>query len=358
LTGSGNTNSTQYYDATTNKLEFARLNTAIQMIKQNYPKIKIEVVGGFGDTTNKLTGSKILSKLQSQLDSMLVINGIDKTIISTGADELVSQAIASQLTSKNIRTYISNPSFENHYDARKTTYEITSTKITQSNLKNVLKGNSPDLFAYILTPGDEGTLVELEKIAMEIFELKKKNPFVESKIAFIDSLKPNGSTVNPKRIKKIFDKYNIDFGRITFGSWGTGGNVIGDTLARLKVQNNLSENRKSDTDIEKIRAARYQAFAHDFIILNKSLRPELKQAFIEAGINFDPTNPRLNYDLLPKEKSKQVKEILEKYVNKKMIEVFGKEVSEKYYFKLSYGFRRLFEINIQAIDLRTKSPVL
>ena len=357
LIGTGDIESIDEYDKTTHTIEFARLKTVIELIEIKCPETKIEVVATIGDSKNKKFAHELIDILQIKLDLILAQNNISETKLSTGADEMAVQIMASQLPNKIIYTYSTNPNHKNHYDGKKTTSEITETKISQINLTEVTNPNNADLFAYVITPSGVNSENQLEQIAKQITELKIQNPFIESKIGIIDSKNPNGGSINPTLIKKVFEKHNINFGRITFGSWGTGGNVIGMTIAQLKIQNAFLETKSTDR-VEMIRASRFQAFAHDMIFLNKSLRPELRQEFINAGINFDPTNPRLNYDLIPKEKSKLVIQILEKYVNKKMLEVFGSDFDSKYFMKGSYSFRRLFEMNWQLCDKKTGQPIL
>ena len=357
LIGTGKTESMSEYIDSTHTIEFARLKTVIELIKIKCPDTKIEVVATIGDSKNKEFSHELIELLQSKLDLILSQNNISETKISTGADELVPVIMASKLSNKSIYTFVTNPNHKNRYDGQKITSEIIETKLKQMDLTEVSDPKSADLFAFVITPSEQNTEGQLEVIAKQIKELKIQNPYAESKIAIIDSKNPNGGSINPLLIKKVFEKYNINFGRITFGSWGTGGNVIGMTIAQLKIQNAFLETKTTDR-IEMIRTSRFQAFAHDMIFLNKSLRPELRQEFINAGVNFDPTNPRLNYDLIPKEKSKLVIQVLEKYVNKKMLEVFGSDFDSKYFVKLSYGFRRMFEMNLQVCDKKTGQPIL
>ncbi len=360
--------------------ELARLKESLEIIKQINPTAEVEVVYGMGDSVNQNPGQESFgNKIRNQLQLELAktINEFNQTNstsiitpqISWGADELVLQAMAKQIPTKSAFVYISNPNATNYWDAGATTQEVLNEQASATNISLTNDFTNSDLKVFIITrkpglPQSRTNLEEQREYNMQILDhigktIQNLSPEELRKVTIIDSVFPAGSSIELSDIKEILvDKYQIDISLIHWSSWGTAGNNLGQAFGEQKIRiaalNNSSQNNN-----EIMIAQSLQAFAHDFIFNNETVKDELNNLFIKNGIQgIDATSPDFDYWQLSPETINQIHPIIESFINEKLTELLGNSFSNLYRIKLTYQFSRNYEAVVQLVRKHDQSVVI
>jgi|GEM_PF-5109413 len=367
--------------------ELDRLKISLDIISRENPGVDLEIVYGMGDSVNfgvaeeASLGYQVRESLQLKLKE--IVNQFNKERESSnkvkipdltwGADELVLQSMAKQLPEISAYVYISNPSAKNYWDSGSTTGKIVREKAEKLgiNLVDDLKADS-DIKIFIINrkpglPRDRTRLAEqreYNKSQLDLIAKFLKNLSEEEreKVLIIDSVFPAGSSIELSDIKEILaEKHNLDLSKIHWSSWGTAGNNISHSLAEQKIRANFinnSQNAEFDTASEQLFAQQIQAFAHDFIFNNETIKPQLVEAFEGKDIQVDPLSPKFDYWPIDPLEIEKIHLVMEGLINQKLEELFGDSFSEKYYLKLTYQFSRNYEAVTQLIRKTKNEEVL
>ncbi|MCA2959333.1 MAG: DUF4127 family protein [Silvanigrellales bacterium] len=191
------------------------------------------VVLGMGDSTTDF-GPTVRAEVQARVDDVLTKLDVAQvaTPVSWGADELVAVAFARALPERGVKVWFSNPNARHTWDGRRTTLEIVNEKIRQTRLR--VEDKSPDIWSVVLSrrPGQDDRYVEndAQQLAFDEALLRDFRPMPSSEAnltALIDGRSFNGAWNAQATLRRC--------DLLAYGSWGTFGNTVGQTLAQAKI---------------------------------------------------------------------------------------------------------------------------
>lgn len=253
---------------------------------------------------------------------------------SWGADETVMTAFADQLPHVNIRLRISNADAPQWYEGQRPAREIIREKLPSLG---VSVGPNPAFTVAVFTRRKEGANNDFEPNDAKQAELDRSllrslKGIPREKTALVDARLFNGAWDS-----RLVDGHT-DW--LAYGSWGTFGNCFGATVAMAKL---LHFNGSSHVR----RQLFLEAVAHDFFAngYEEMQRGQGRREIEKTGVKF---NHWAGYGTA--EETAKVFGALNKFVNRRMKEVFGSALDRTVRFTPQLW--RTFESEVHLVPKR------
>jgi Protein of unknown function (DUF4127) len=332
-------------------LQLQRIVESVKLLRKKFPEVKIKVVSGLGDSVDDY-GLKALDMLNNSLIKLSNDFKFEFSPGGFGADELAIVSQASVLPISTINLSITNPESTNYYDSGISTETLVREKLKQIGL---VESENPEILALVLSGGDiENIYKEIEVFAFKVQNLKLQGiKDIENKVAIIDTINPNGSSIENEKVLKILNKFNLDISKISFTSWGTANNSIGETLARKKIQQYALKNRLVTQ--EKLIEINIENFAHDFIFRNAKSK-ELFEKFLlnKHNTKVNTSKPDFNYKSMNRNSKVLLEIAWNSFINLEIKKYFpnSKELT------FHYQSPRNFEAFISTVQNQTIKPTI
>jgi hypothetical protein len=320
--------------------ELWRLEQSIRLLQSMKREISA-VVCAMGDSMSPVA-KEVRQKIQARLYSLLDQYNLSaiKKPITWGADELVAIAIAQTLPQTKVRIKIANDNTKLHYDANRRPSEVVNEKLPAVGL--VETTTDWDFEVAILTRRENGSTNGYQKDDSEQAKLDRKflvpykayTPEQRSKLAIIDGRHFNGAW-NADSVLPHDDL-------LAFGSWGTGGNNIGSTLAVAKILF-YAKNAVAQKQLY-LEAVAHDVFANGYKEAQIKEETESFHAKLEqlTNITFNHYDGYGDSSVV-----KKVFDLLNLHINERMQEHFAEHPSVKdRVFRLTPQFWRTFESEI------------
>jgi hypothetical protein len=329
--------------------EFFSLERSIELVQAMNRSI-IGVMYAMGDSTN--TGAKaVKNQLQQKLDSILTSRGLSslKQPITWGADEVVLMAFAQTLPPLKVLVRISNPDCQHRFDGLQKSSEIMIPKLDALGLTKVnadwefspdvpatdwdfeiaMLSRRPGATTERFQPGDQKQ-AEFDRTFLDRY--RDYTSEQRSKLVIVDSRLHNGAWDSLSALP------HCDL--LAFGSWGTGGNALGATLAIAKILFHAGNSLAN-------KQLYLEAIAHDVFAngYTEAQQGELKKRVDQLGFPFRLSTPPYTQEQVIK-----VFNILNPLVNQRMKEHFaGTDCLEGVSFHFNPQLWRTFESEVHLI---------
>lgn len=283
-----------------------------------------------GDSSAK-NALEVRNRLQREAEAVAGV----KVKASWGADETVLTAFADQLPTVRIALKIGNPEAPQWYEGQRPAREIVREKLPSMG---VAVGPNPAFTVAVFTRRKGGTNndyqagdAKQEALDRELLRSLKGVP--RSKAVIVDARLFNGAWD-----AKLLDGHD-DW--LAYGSWGTFGNCFGATVAMAKLLH-------FGGSAHARRQLFFEAVAHDVFANGyaETQRGEGRREIEKTGVKFDHWA-----GYATAEQTAKVFGALNKFVNRRMKEVFGKAFDRRARFTPQLW--RTFESEVHLVPYRS-----
>jgi len=252
-----------------------------------------DVVFAMGDSSPKRVGDRYEAnpfalqkrqELEARMAKILSANGYTTPeALTWGADELMLCALAAQLPEVTLSADLQSSSSRFFYDGFATTSTVLSEALSKVRMRLVAPASGAasaaaiELRAFSLLPGANSSGDQTYPDGAELAVQREADSAFSRKIRSLDATTLARTVIVDSRLNNgALDAASLppSLDVLAFGSWGTGGNAFGQTLAIAKILASAEQRAKdlgSAAVLKSVQDARRQlaveAIAHDVFFI-------------------------------------------------------------------------------------------